>query len=464
MSSNLTLSDDEFVECQSFSNFSNYPRTQQSEAIASNDSSARTFDFTKSVVDSNLNVTVPSDNVLPLASKDSFRFVQQSRQNDSYSLDASHDDRSFMHINNTTRNVDDLEDMDRVLEQILPTQESVKNERTLEDGNRTINDIERKFPDATANVTFEQEAINTTTELTHGSIRQEVLTGSSSNQNQTFEQEIVIVKTEMTPENMSPVPDHRLAIPNILIQQATPENKPRDMSEEEVINECNNSSIAEIASRIKQEVEEMEVDEMEVDEGLMEEECMASQVPLTPTRDVKEISFGIQSLSISTDEEIKENIMRNIQSEIEEEFKMAELNEGTSQEQTLKDEHKSRFDGSNMPPFISRDSLANMFNNTFEQESVPADVTLNEESSTGMSPPEATVKGKQMNFMDAIENNFDVEFKVPSLPHFRKSGDVFTDVNGMDVFAGHKVPIDVKDEVFKSAGSSCKKKLFDFYA
>lgn len=475
ISNNLTLSDDEFVECQSFSNFNSYPRTQQTEAVASLDSSARTFDFTKSVVESNLNVTAPRENVQPVDVKDSFRFAQQIRQNDSYSLDQSHD-RSLININNTTRTVDNLEDMERVLEENLPKQDTGKNEGTSEGGNRTVNDIESEFPDeinisitkelvqkdvfpgssVNPNATFEQETINTTTELSSENLEKDVLTGSCDNQNVTFEQETAYVNSEAPAEYMSPV-SNGLGIPNIQIQQATPEIKPQPDMNQDLEDEISaNSAIADIIINIKKEVEVMEVDQQEEEEY----RDIASQFPITPTRGLKhpftrvnDISFGHQSPC--SDVEMKEVIMREIQNEIEEEFKMAELNEAAPpHDKTLPDKHEFNVESSEM--FTNRDSLANMFNNTFEQERVPVDVTLNQESST-MSPLVAS-KGKQMNFMDSIDNNYAVKFKKPSLPQSRKSGDM-----GLDVFAAPKVPVDVKDEVFKSAGSTCKKNLYFLY-
>lgn len=390
----------------------------------------------------------------------------------------SHDDKSFMNINNTTRTVDNLEDMERVLEQNLTKQDKEQNERTSEGGNKTINNIESNFPDTinnsitnelvrkdvfpgssvNPNTTFEQESTNITIEES-SHLPKELLTGSSENQNVTFDQETADVNTEFSTEYMSPVSKKDFGVPNIRIQEATPEHKSRhEMTQQDLNNESSNSAIVDIGIMIKKEVDQQEEKEFAVDND------MRSQFQVSPTRGLKhpftrvdDISFGHQSPPSCTDVEMKEVIMREIQSEIEEEFKMAELNEAPH-DKTLTDEHGSNFESSNMQMFTNRDSLANMFNNTFEQERVPEDVSLNQGSSTMSSLVDS--KRKQINFMDAIDNNFAVEFKVPTLPQSRKSGDMMSNVNGLDVFAGPKVQIDVKDEVFKSAGSTCKKKCF----
>ena len=429
-SNNLTLSDDEFVECQSFSNLSNYPRTQQSDVAPSFDSTAKTFDFTKSIVESNLNdVTVSCENVKPVVVEDSFRFAQQQqRQNESYSLDVSLNDRS-MNINNTTRNVDDLKDLDRMLFKNLSYQDNVTSERSIEHGNKTVNDIESKFP---------LEFHHSITEQSLKSTQNDVLIGTNVNPNVTFEQETI--QEDLTPATVDNVNMATIMIPTIQIQLVTPQKNSQNTSHEEVENVCSNSGIAEIGIRIKEEFE----DAMDVDE----QEDVEDNLYITPTKGLKfpftrlnEVSFGHHSPST-------EDIASNV-SDTEDEFKMTEQNKSPY------DEHDDINDENS-----NKDELADMFNNTFEKEKVPDDLTLNESPST-MTPVVVANKEKQMNFMDAIGNNFDVEFKVPSLPQSRKSGELCSNYSGMeDVFAGPKVSSDVKEEVFKPAASTCKKKCY----
>ncbi|CAO1406874.1 unnamed protein product [Diamesa serratosioi] len=433
-SNNLTLSDDEFVECQSFSNVSNYPRTQQSDVVASLDSTAKTFDFTKSAVESNLNVTAP------VVAPDSFRFAQHNRVNESYSLDASQDDHSMMNINDTTRNVDDLKDMERIMsDNASACQDNVNINKTQEHGDiGTINDIETKFP---------QELQHSITEQ---STQNDVQTESNVNiinPNDTFEQEVIQVDTqESSQENLTV---DSLVIPTIEVQQATPVKDVKNVIQEEVKNESFSSVIEDIGIKIKQELdEEMDVDYDEQDQKVIS--YMASQAQVTPTKGLKfpftrlnEISFGHHSPSTED----------HIESNFEEEFKMAQQNGAPA------DEHVLNGDES-----CNKDELVNMFNNTFEHEKVKDAVALNEGPSTMTPVVVAGNKGKQMNFMDAIENNFDVQFKMPSVPSVqsRKSADLFSNFNGMDVFAGQKGSMDQKDEVFKPASSTFQFAETDF--